>query len=89
MCRYLADFLKTKPDEICNHLSEKASEGRLFGPDKPQNHSNQGKGKEKKKERRGGKEVKRKNNGCTLSFYNRFFADCFWPKKTVGRKRSI
>ena len=21
--------------------------------------------------------------------YNGFFGDCFWPKKTVGRKRSI
>jgi len=41
-------------------LNKRASKGRLFGPDKLQNHSNDGKGKEKKKERGEGKEEKRK-----------------------------
>ena len=42
-------------------MLEKASKGRFFGPDKIQNHSNEGKGKEKKKERGGRrKEEKRK-----------------------------
>ena len=40
-------------------MLEKASKGRFFGPDKLQNHSNEGKGKEKKKERGGRKEEKR------------------------------
>ena len=40
---------------------KKASKGKgFFGPDKLQNHSNKGKGKEKKKERGGRKEEKRK-----------------------------
>ena len=30
-------------------MSEKASEGKFFGPDKLQNHTNDGKGKEKRK----------------------------------------
>ena len=34
--------------------------GRLFGPEKLQNHTNKGKGKKKKKEREGRKEEKRK-----------------------------
>ena len=53
-------FFENQPNEICSHLSEKASKGRLFGPDKLQNNTNEGKGKEKKKERGGIKEEKRK-----------------------------
>ena len=52
-------LLKNQPNEICSHWSEKASKGRLFGPDKLQNHTNKRKGKEKKKERGGRKEVTR------------------------------
>ena len=50
----LDDFLKTNLakfailSEIC-HLSEKASEGKFFGPDKLPNQTNDGKGKEKRK----------------------------------------
>ena len=43
------------------HLSEKASEGRFFGPDKLQNHTNEGNGKERNKERGERNEEKRKN----------------------------
>ena len=57
---YIADFLKNHPNGICRHLSEKASEGKFFGPDKLQNHTNDGKGKQKKKERGGRKEKRRK-----------------------------
>ena len=42
-------------------------------PEKLQNHTNEGKGKQKKKEREEGKEEKKKSNGCTLSFYNSYF----------------
>ena len=52
----------------------------FLGPNKLQNHSNEGKGKEKNEERGQGKEEKRKkSNGCTLSFYNSYF----------GRKRLL
>ena len=44
-------FFENQLNEICSHMLEKASKGRFFGPDKLQNHSNDGKGKEKKKER--------------------------------------
>ena len=62
---------------------------RFFKPEKLQNHSNEGKGKEKKKERGEGMEEKKKSSGHTLSFYNDYFKDNFWPNKTVGSKRSI
>ena len=52
-------FIENQPNEICSHLSEKASKGRLFGPDKLQNHI-EGKGNDKEKEREGRKEEKRK-----------------------------
>ena len=41
-------------------LSEKASKGSFLGPYKLKNHTNEGKGKEKKQERGGRKEEKRK-----------------------------
>ena len=52
-------FFENQLNEICSHMLEKASKGRFFRPDKLQNHSNEGKGKEKKRERRGRKEEKR------------------------------
>ena len=53
-------FFENQPNEICNHLCEKASKGRFLTPEKLQNHSNEGKRKEKKKERGEGKEEKEK-----------------------------
>ena len=44
-------FFENQPNEICSHLSEKASKGRFLKPEKLQNHSNEGKGQQKKKER--------------------------------------
>ena len=42
-------FFENQPNEICSHLSEKASKGRFLKPEKLQNHRNERKGKEKKK----------------------------------------
>ena len=55
-----SQFFETQPNEICSHLSDKASKGSFLMLDKLPNHSNEGKGKEKKKERGEGKEEKRK-----------------------------
>ena len=35
-------FFENQPNEICSHLSEKASKGRFPKPEKLQNHSNEG-----------------------------------------------
>ena len=40
-----------EPHESCRHLSEKGSKCRFFVPDRVENHSNEGKAKENKKER--------------------------------------
>jgi len=61
-------------------LSEKASKGRFLKPEKLQNHSNEGKGKEKKKERREGKEGK-KNAMPALLVFIIATLESFWPKK--------
>ena len=53
-------FFENQPNQICSHLSEKASKGRFLKPDKLQNHTNEDKGKEKKKEPGERKEEKRK-----------------------------
>ena len=55
-----SQFFETQPNEICSHLSDKESKGSFLIPNKLQNHSNKGKGKEKKKEQGVGKEEKRK-----------------------------
>ena len=42
----------------------------------------------KKKERRKRKsEEKKKNNGCTISFYNSYFGDDFWPKENCWTQK--
>ena len=53
-------YLENQPNEICSHLTEKASKGRFLKHEKLQNHSNEGKGKEKEEERGEGKEEKKK-----------------------------
>ena len=50
-------FFKNQP---CNDLSERRQKAGFFGPDKPQNHTNEGKEQQKKKKRGGRKEEKRK-----------------------------
>ena len=69
-------FLENQPNEIYSHLSEKASKHTFLEPEKLQNHSNEGKGKEEK----------RKSNGCTLSSYYSYFGDGFWRKNLLDAK---
>ena len=64
-------------------MSEKASKGRFPRPKKFQNHSNEGKAKEKKKERVRRKKGEEKK-AMVLSFYDSYIGDRFRPKKTVG-----
>jgi len=46
--------------------------------------------KEKERRKRKSEEKERrrrkKSNGCTLSFYNSYFGDSFWPKKLFDAK---
>ena len=79
-------YLENQPNEICSHLSEKASKGRFLKPEKLQNHSNEGKGKEEKKSEEKERRGRKKSNGCTLSFYHSYFGDSFWPKKLLDAK---
>ena len=58
-----SQFFENKPNESCSHLKDKAGKGRLFGPGKLQNHTNDGKRKSEKEERR----RREKNNGRLLS----------------------
>ena len=77
----LSRFFENQPNEICSHLSEKASKETFL---RPENGSKiivtKEKEKEKNKERGEGKEEKKKSNGYTLSFYNSYVGDSFWPK---------
>ena len=59
---------------------EKLRKSYIVTKEKQKRKKERGEGKEKKKE---------KGMVCTLSLYNSYFGDNFWPKKTVQRKRSI
>ena len=73
---YLVDFLKTNLMKFAVYLSEKVWKGRFLKPEKLQNHSDEGrKRKSEEKKRR----TTEKSNGCTLSFYNSYFKNSFWP----------
>ena len=53
----------------------------IFGPDELQSRTNEGRGKEKKKELGEQRRRRKKSNSCTLSFHNGYFGNSFWPKK--------
>ena len=66
-------------------MSEKETKVRFFAPDNLENHTSEGKGKEKKKERGGGREEKRKKKDrWPLGRWR-----SFWPKNKLfdGRGR--
>ena len=75
-------FFDNQPNEICSHLREKVSKDRFLKSEMLQNYRNEGKGKEKKKERGEGKEAEeKKSNGCARSLYNSYSGDSFWRRK--------
>ena len=45
-------LFENQPNEICSHLSEKASKGMFPRPEKLQNHSNEGKLRKGEKEKK-------------------------------------
>lgn len=57
---YLAEFLKNNLTNFAVICLKRPQKAGFFGPDKLQNHSSDGKGKEKKAERGGRKKEKRK-----------------------------
>ena len=81
-----------QPNEICSHLTEKASKGRFL---KPENGSKITVTKEKERRKRksdGGDQERRRRKKAMVAlliFIMSYFRYSFWPKKTVGRKRFI
>ena len=59
----------TVPNKIFSHVSEKVSKGMFLKPEKLQNHSNEGKGKEKKNEWGEGKEEMKKKAMVALLIF--------------------
>ena len=53
----------------------------VFGPDKLQNHTNEGKRKEKEMREEDEKQRREKSKPCTLSFYDGYFRDYCWTEK--------
>ena len=83
--------MENQPNEICSHLTEKASKGSFL---KPENGSKITVTKEKERRKRKSEEIRKggeekKAMVALLVFIMGYFGYSFWPKKTVGRKRSI
>ena len=70
-------FFKNQPNDICRHLSEKASKDRFLGPDNLQNHTNKGKERRKRKSEEEEKRRRQKKKGMVAlpSFYIRYIGD--------------
>ena len=64
-------------------LKRRSVKSQVFAPEKFEYNTNEGKGKEKKKERSGRKEEKRTKQWGTLSSYNGYFGDSIRPKKLL------
>ena len=77
-------FFEIQANEICRHLSEKASKGRFHVLEKLQNHSNES----KELKRKGEKEKARRKSGgekkAMIALYSLHSNSYF-----VGRKRAI
>ena len=86
---YIYPIFENQPNDICGHLSEKASKGRFLKPDKLQNHSNEGKGRKRKRKSEGKvKEEKRKKAMAALFvFIIATLELVFGQKKKTGEKR--
>ena len=71
-------FFENQPNEICSHLSKKVSKG---WSEMLQNYRNEGKGKEKKKQRGEGKEEKRNKAMAALVVFIIATLESFWRRK--------
>ena len=85
--KHLADFLKTSL--AMTDLSERRQKAGFLGPISFKITVTKKKNSIKRKSEVEERRKKEKSNCYSLSFYNGFFGDSFWPKKNVGRKRSI
>ena len=81
----LAHFLKTNLWKYADISVKRRQKAEAFWDRQLQNHTNEGKGKQKKKERGGRKEEKRKSNFFIMATLQIFQL----AENTVGRKRSI
>ena len=78
---YLTDFLKTNLRKVEVIWLKRHPKACFLSP--RSSKITVTKEKERRKRKSEDKERRRreKSNGCTLSFYNGCFGDCFWPKK--------
>ena len=92
--KYLSSrCFENQPNEICSHLSEKASEiTSLFAPDKLQNHTNERTNGEERRKRKS-EEEERRTRGKKWWLHSVSFIMATWSlrqeKKLLDRKRSI
>ena len=84
-------FLENRPNEICSHLTEKASKGRFL---KPENGSKITVTKEKERRQRtenDGRDQERRRRKkamvALLVFIMSYFGYSFWPKKNCWTEK--
>ena len=80
-----ADFLKINLTKFAVIWVKRCQKAGFLSPRSSTIIVTKEKGKSEGMERR----RREKSNGCTISFYNSYFGDRFWPKKLLDAKRSI
>ena len=77
-------FLKINLTKICSHLREEAGQKAGFLDPISSKITLTNK---KDRRKRMSEEEKEKSNGFTLSFYNGYFGDSFWPQKNCWTQK--
>ena len=77
-------FLKINLTKICSHLREEAGQkGGFLDPISSKITLTN----KKERRKRMSEEEKEKSNGFTLSFYDGYFGDSFWPEKNCWTQK--
>ena len=79
-------LFENQHNDICRHLGEKSSKGRFLGPISSKITLTRERERRTRKSEEEEMRRREKSNGCTLSFYNGYFEDRFWPKKLLDAK---
>ena len=87
---YLVDFLKTNLMKFAVIWVKRCEKAGFLSPRSSKIIVTKGNERRKRKSEEKKRRTTEKSNGCTISFYNSYFKDSFWPeKKTVGITQNV
>ena len=86
---YLVDFLKTNLMKFAVIWVKRCEKAGFLSPRSSKIIVTKGNEWRKRKSEEKKRRTAEKSNGCTISFYNSYFKDSFWPEKTVGSTQNV